>query len=451
MKTASESCRPDGPADAQLLLRFFVSLWLILLVARTFILEPNEIPTGSMAPTRLGRHFSLTCDKCKFSWPTGIMPDGSWGEATCPNCGWIAILSDSIQATQEGDRVWVSKPAYHFFTPERFDEVIFYSPDAPLIPHIKRIAGLPGEKIQIKNGDIFINEKRVQKSENHRRAMSPLVFDQHYFNLDLQNADRWHYSPGASGNWKIEPGGTITFQRNDVFEMQEVKVDYRHFLPDRQEFGFVNDFLAYNGRNQGIDHEVEDLWFSVTIQSEKMQKLSFRITNRNLNIEIRWTSEVSDDHFDFIINNQVINPELIKAGRRINPTGQFQLELSVVDRQLDFFINNREVIYSFSLEEFEPRMPEETLRISPAGFCFIGEKLKITDFRLYRDIYYSDRTADEPVKGIATDQPVEIPADHFFVLGDNSQMSLDSRFWRRGIFVHRSAIIGKPLFKGRRN
>ncbi|MFM7316202.1 MAG: signal peptidase I [bacterium] len=446
MTCGSEPARANVPMESLLFVRFFVTIWLVLLISRTFLLEPNQIPTGSMAPGRLGRHLSLKCDECHYQWALGILPDNRRGDAACPNCGNARPEKlKTNQAVYDGDRLWVLKPGFIFSAPERFDEVVFYSPDAPLTPHLKRIVGLPGEKIQIKDGDLFINDKLVKKNEKSRRALGILVFDQHFPANSASLLPRWHFTSSAGGDWKTEADGSIAFQRDESREMNSATVEYRHFSPDRQEFAPVNDFLAYNGRNQGIDHEVDDLRYCAMIQTENMQDLSLRLTNRNMNIEIRWANTIPDHPFEFIINNKAIKPLEIKQDRRIKPTGEFKIELSVVDHQLEFMINNSDVFFRFPLDKIPARMPDESLRNTPAGFSFTGDRFKITDFKLYRDIYYTDRTADEPVKGIATDEPVNIPPDHYFVLGDNSQMSVDSRFWQRGSFVHRMAIIGRPL------
>lgn len=47
--------------------------------------------------------------------------------------------------------------AYLFNKPERGDIVIFPYPDNPEITYVKRIIGLPGETVEIKNGAVFID------------------------------------------------------------------------------------------------------------------------------------------------------------------------------------------------------------------------------------------------------------------------------------------------------
>jgi hypothetical protein len=114
MTAASFSGQPHRPEDAHLLIRFFVSLWLLLLIGRTFVIEPNQIPTGSMAPGRLGRHIVYSCKTCGFHFTLGILPDGTHGLPVCPNCGAGGELLKTDQLMREGDRVWVSKPVFQF-------------------------------------------------------------------------------------------------------------------------------------------------------------------------------------------------------------------------------------------------------------------------------------------------------------------------------------------------
>ncbi len=126
--------------------RLISSVLISGMIFRSFVAEPSHIPTGSMAPHRLGLHQNLICPNCKFAFQVGIRTDGSSPEITCPNCA-LRVSLDSTQIHQvEGDRVWVDKSTMGLLQPKRWQEVIFFSPDAPLTPHLKRVAGMPGER-----------------------------------------------------------------------------------------------------------------------------------------------------------------------------------------------------------------------------------------------------------------------------------------------------------------
>lgn len=63
------------------------------------------------------------------------------------------------------DNLWVSKISYRLGDPERFDIVVFPVDEEEDIYYIKRIIGLPGEKVRIdEDGVIYINEKPLKES-----------------------------------------------------------------------------------------------------------------------------------------------------------------------------------------------------------------------------------------------------------------------------------------------
>ena len=82
-----------------------------------------------------------------------------------------------------GDRIFVTKYSYGYskhsfpFSPSIFkgrifkkkpqygDLVVFKTPSDNRTDFIKRLVGLPGDKIQIKNGDLLINQEKVEKEE----------------------------------------------------------------------------------------------------------------------------------------------------------------------------------------------------------------------------------------------------------------------------------------------
>jgi len=64
----------------------------------------------------------------------------------------------------DGDNLIVEKISYRFGEPQRFDIIVFPYPGDEKVHYIKRIIGLPGETIQIINGDIYINQVVLEEN-----------------------------------------------------------------------------------------------------------------------------------------------------------------------------------------------------------------------------------------------------------------------------------------------
>ncbi len=90
----------------------------------------------------------------------------------------ILIQQDSMQYNfQPGDYVIVSRQAYHFFgEPEHGDIIVFKSnlttEEGKQKNLIKRIIGLPGDTIEIKDGYVFLNDKMLDEGYVAEEAMS---------------------------------------------------------------------------------------------------------------------------------------------------------------------------------------------------------------------------------------------------------------------------------------
>ncbi len=95
---------------------------LAVLVLRSFVVEPFRIPSGSMMPTLLAGDFILVN---KFSY--GVR---------------LPVIDTKI--------IPVGKP-------ERGDVLVFRYPKNPSIDYIKRVVGLPGDKVAYYNKQLFIN------------------------------------------------------------------------------------------------------------------------------------------------------------------------------------------------------------------------------------------------------------------------------------------------------
>jgi hypothetical protein len=79
----------------------------------------------------------------------------------------------------------------------------------------------------------------------------------------------------------------------------------------------------------------------------------------------------------------------------------------------------------------------------PLAIGTSGLGVEITDVRVYRDIDYCLPTRVRARWGY--DKPVRLGKDDYFLLGDNSEVSVDSRYWIGGPAVPASLLVGKPL------
>jgi signal peptidase I len=65
---------------------------------------------------------------------------------------------------QDGERIIVNKLVYRLYPIERGDVVVFWYPKDPSVSFIKRVVGRPGDKVEIRNGTLFVNGQRVAES-----------------------------------------------------------------------------------------------------------------------------------------------------------------------------------------------------------------------------------------------------------------------------------------------
>jgi|TARA_B100001996_G_scaffold100829_1_gene75567 signal peptidase I len=101
----------------------FFPIFLIVLILRSFVFEPFRIPSASMMPTLLIGDFILV-NKYEY----GLR---------------LPVIHDKF---------------FDIKIPERGDIVVFRYPENPKIPYIKRIVGLPGDKIAYYNKTLYIND-----------------------------------------------------------------------------------------------------------------------------------------------------------------------------------------------------------------------------------------------------------------------------------------------------
>lgn len=106
--------------------RSFLPVIFVVFVVRSFVVEPFKIPSGSMMPTLQAGDFILV-NKFKYGLRVPI----------------------------------VNTVFFPVSQPQRGDVVVFHYPNNPSIDFIKRIVGLPGDKIRYQDKRLIINDKLV--------------------------------------------------------------------------------------------------------------------------------------------------------------------------------------------------------------------------------------------------------------------------------------------------
>ena len=171
-----EAIRHDGIRDT---IESIVVAFILAFVFRAFMIEAFVIPTGSMAPGLHGAHAQHRCTLCSYSFsyglreeirlPTGQTQTGSLSHVgfsvKCPNCGFDGGGNSKLNTPENpvvpngGDRILVFKWPYDLggdlLGPKRWDVVVFKDPEDGDTNFIKRLIGLPGEALQILDGDIY--------------------------------------------------------------------------------------------------------------------------------------------------------------------------------------------------------------------------------------------------------------------------------------------------------
>ncbi len=218
--------------------------FMMAFVFRGFVVEGFIIPTGSMAPTLLGKHVRFVSPHNGYEWTTNYWDTGGRGMSgeplarqgvqvpmtpTDPMTG-LPVEPQRDRRLAAGDRVFVLKYLPGLHRPERWDVVVFKYPGTHE-NYIKRLVGLPGEQIAMVDGDVFSREhvpgvtstegphawqeptwRIARKPERVQRAMLQPVFDSRYAPVRPEPTYRPPISPDAPGAWSgVQDGRVWTY------------------------------------------------------------------------------------------------------------------------------------------------------------------------------------------------------------------------------------------------
>jgi len=203
--------------------RSFFPIFFIVLILRSFIVEPFKIPSASMMPTLLIGDFILVN---KYDY--GIR---------------LPVLNTKIIENK---------------TPERGDIVVFRYPVDPSIPFIKRIVGLPGDKFKYQDKILTINGDPVEQVEigDYRAVGSGKMMDGAMLNIELlENAEheilRMPLRPSQNVEGIVPKGHYFVLGDN-----RDNSKDSRYwgYVPDENLVGRAfMIWMNWDSKNGGVD------------------------------------------------------------------------------------------------------------------------------------------------------------------------------------------------------
>jgi signal peptidase I len=281
--------------------------------------------------------------------------------------------------------------------------------------YIKRVIGLPEEKLQIVNGDIYVNGRVQRKPEKVQEELWAPVFDSNYPEKQAI-VKNWE---AGDDFWEIDktqlhlklPEGSVqpsyaTFERN------------------------ITDYNVYNSRlTNAIDGDIMVRFDVVT--SRNSGGISIILENDEKTFEaFIWSRGEKKESYLKMSGLEIVTD----ANTFIELENKCRIEFSNVDKRISLKLNGSEI---FSHTYDDDVLPYKNYtKYSKLKIGGVNTEAVFKNISVFRDVYYTN----DGEWGIL--KPVEIGEKEYYFLGDNSRNSNDSRFWK---FVPESSLVGKAF------
>jgi Signal peptidase, peptidase S26 len=379
-------------------------------------------------------------------------------------------------------------------------------PPSPPVLHVRRVVGLPGEAIAIHRGDLFVcideaelteNEERivrrieerpwvrrrvlerVDESEDFRRllrqgkfrllrkppakvlALMHPVYDSRHPAKDLAAPEERRWVEDNDSGWFREGTG---FRHGGGDEVGWLR--YRHVLRGSVTPSLITDFTGYN---QWEPHQppgenwANDLILECEADPGSSGQLTLELSRGPDRFQARFDLERQTCSLLRLTKHR--QAETLQTANAKVPAKGARLRFANVDERLIVWVNDR-LVFADGVEYDGPAalLPEQDNdRDRPASVGVKGAAVRVKRLRLLRDVYYTtgsiaiqfggvvrlvDFDATDPGTWKALEQAPatihRIDKRSYFMLGDNSQESYDSRSWGP---VQDTALVGKVFLR----
>ena len=441
-----------GNVLAKLALASAVLLPLVFLANRDWIrgyLQPDLVVSGSMAPALPGPHYRQTCVECEISIVSGGEFTDLDQSLVCPNCGrrqsWLATAK-----LRQGTQTWIDTRAPF----RRWRVYAYRNADEEL--EIKRLVGLPGERVTIEDGDVLVNGRRLQKGVRQLRDMaivvhrlgptnsSPTNSSQLASNKRATNTHRWANSPHSPlkpddrrAFWTpVESGWQFRGDRS-------VPLIYHHFLSyespwPRDTPSPIQDDYAYNANQSRQLHAVTDFGLECTLDLARDSQVECRLATPagEISVAIGRGGPMGAGAGIVVRHGKETQRWSIHPPR--GPTG---LLVGVCDRRLLWEYGGRSGAMPLnwdreldsgqkshnSRRKMEGRKMARKMEVrdsyQPVRIVAFGP-VDLANLEIWRDVYYYQPSYALP--------PEQLAAGQMLLLGDNVPIAMDGRFTPAG-------------------
>lgn len=462
----------DPVANARSIANTFewiITAFILAFVFRAFVMEAFRIPTGSMAETLKGDHWRLVCDQCSYKYDYNhsaefglthknrpILP----GPSRCPSCGYYSN-EYTKQPVAHGDRILVLKSIYQFQEPKRWDVIVFKNPTNPRENYIKRLIAKPGEKLEIIDGDIYINDQIARKPDKVQDELWMIVYDNDYQPISPNggrfNSRRWRQplknDSRSASKWNI---GIETNPYICSLDDSSREHTMYYDINKGSSANVPAATYAYNSPDSYVSRYSDmpfcsDLKVSFYVNISKNDGMAGASLRK---YDTVYTAKVLFNENKVVITKRrdgYSRVELLRDNVDIKENSLIQF--ANVDHQLVLEVDKQKFVYDLgkNASDLGKRINKVDTHVAIHG----QGKLELSHIRIYRDTHYLSNGGG--VLRAGEGDPFTLGDDQFFACGDNSPASSDSRMWTTKGFgnngkkydagiVPRDYLVGKAFF-----
>jgi len=455
---SGELAPPPGADTPPLMVRVFeiiqtvLTALLLAFIFRAYFIEAFIIPTGSMASGLVGDHGTRVCPICGWEFDFGPSSSANVGtpdvfrggvQVRCPNCHDSVDLEQAQVMVKAGDRILVHKWPYIFWSPQRWDVIVFRDPADPAQNFIKRLIGLPGDSLEIIDGDVYVRRRgedryRIQrKTAAAQSALWTVVFDQNYLPLDRIG------EAGSAAPWTPVLDNPTLESRWSGYDTRVVRYTSQDQTPRELRFApihsrlYLQDMHGYNGGTSGGNGAppyIGDMRVRAELTPEAPGgslalelRRDGRLFRATLELGGRLRIETSEDAHPDVLT--------IWTDRDIPPPRidePLLVEFGHVDYRVYAKLGDTLIAESTD-EQYAPDV--EALRtfkrVEPVRVQLVatGCNVALRGLRIDRDVHYA-YNRHNTLRAYAG-LPFQLREGEYFVMGDNTASSHDSREWYR--------------------